>query len=140
VLHAETPEQDQHSNQQQPELESNAAEIAAHRTAELTVLLPPGITDLKMQLRRPAFIFGTAIQPETAPDQEWYENTTAAMFWGEWLRCSAGPARNNEACIPPPSYPCCQYNLRLKPSIEVAESLCCFVTACLLQHVARHHS
>jgi hypothetical protein len=69
--------------QLQKELVSSNAAIAAHRTAEFTVLFPAGATDLKMQLRRPAFIFGTALQPETAPDPEWYENTTAAMFWGE---------------------------------------------------------
>jgi hypothetical protein len=72
--------------EQQQELATNA-DIAAHRMAEFTVMLPAGATDLKMQLKRPAFIFGTAFQPETAPDPEWYEDTTAAMFWGErlWL-------------------------------------------------------
>jgi hypothetical protein len=80
LLSTDAPKQ-----QEQQELATNA-DIAAHRTAEITVMLPAGATDLKMQLKRPAFIFGTAFQPETAPDPEWYEDTTASTFWGERLR------------------------------------------------------
>jgi hypothetical protein len=88
LLPADAPQQEQQQQQQQQqqqELLSNA-DIAAHRTAEFIVLLPAGATDLRMQLRRPAFIFGTAFQPETAPDPQWYQDTTASMFWGERLR------------------------------------------------------
>lgn len=94
-----------HQQQQQQQNATVAADIAAHRTAEFTVLLPPGATELRMQLQRPAFIFGTAYQPETAPDPQWYEDTTAAMFWGEWLGQSAGAGclRNTPVMPLPPA-------------------------------------
>uniref|UniRef100_A0A383V525 endo-1,4-beta-xylanase n=1 Tax=Tetradesmus obliquus TaxID=3088 RepID=A0A383V525_TETOB len=103
---AEPQQQVPKANQQQQQQQNAtvAADIAAHRTAEFTVLLPPGATELRMQLRRPAFIFGTAYQPETAPDQQWYEDTTAAMFWGmtpenafKWFNYEPQPGNTSEA-------------------------------------------
>lgn len=52
-----------------------------HRQANLTVALPHGAKNLQLKLKRHDFVFGTAYQPETAPDLSWYSNMTASMFW-----------------------------------------------------------
>jgi hypothetical protein len=113
LLSTDAPKQEEQQRQQQQEQASNA-DIAAHRTAEFTVLLPAGATDLKMQLKRPAFIFGTAFQPETAPDPEWYEDTTASLFWGERLRLGLTYCR---LCV----YTCSKLSPHSRPACFVAQ-------------------